>query len=89
MQTYSTLGATIASFGGPNWTKSTTVGQDDGKFGPALDRSKVKGSPVVPGSARKLAEEGEYVMFAVTILRGEYHSGIIADDVFTPGTIDR
>lgn len=85
MRTYESIGGDIASFGGPDWSKNASVGQDDGKFGPALDRSKVKGSPVVPGSAKKLVEEGESVMYVVTLLRGHYQAGIYVDDVFTPG----
>jgi len=79
------MGGDVANYGGPDWSKNASVGQDDGKFGPALDRSRVKGSPVVPGSAKKLIEEGDAVMFVITILRGQYQAGIFVDNVFTPG----
>ncbi|RYH29997.1 hypothetical protein EON65_06665 [archaeon] len=85
MQTYDKIGESIAGFGGPDWTKSNSVGQNDGNFGPSIDRSKVRGSPVVPGSAKVLVEEGEYAMYTMTILKGQYKAGIVADDVFTPG----
>lgn len=32
----------------------------------------VKGSPVVPGSTQKILEEGDQVLYTVTILRGQY-----------------
>eukprot|EP01039_Chlorochromonas_danica_P007204 gene7204-7970_t len=87
LQTYDRIGSEIAGYGGPDWTKGqSSLGQADNKFGPALDRSKVKGSPVVPGSAKVLVEDGDLIMYAVTILRGQYQSGIYVDDVFTPGT---
>lgn len=87
MRTYESLGADIASYGGPDYSKAAaaTVGTADGKFGPALDRSRVKGSPVVPGSAKRMVEEGDWVLFALTILRGQYQAGIFVDDVFTAG----
>jgi V-type H+-transporting ATPase subunit C len=82
---YSTIGATIASFGGPDWTNSTAIGQNDGKFGVAVKRSAVKGSPVVPNSLKKVAEEGDLLMFSVTVLRGHYQAGQYVDNEFVPG----
>lgn len=39
-----------------------------------------KGSPVVPGSSRKLLEEGEASIYTVTILKGKYQPGFMDDD---------
>jgi hypothetical protein len=61
------------------------VGEDDGNFGPALTRSSTTGSPVVPGSALKIAAEGDQVLYVVTALKGHYQAGIVVDGVFTPG----
>ena len=86
LHSYSSLGGDIAFFGGPDWTNSNAIGTNDGKFGPALKRNAVKGSPVIPGSKKKVIEEGESVLYAVTILRGHYQAGYFVDDVFTPGS---
>lgn len=45
------------------------------------------GSPVVPGSLKKAAEEGEFVMYAMTILKGHYEAGTVVEDIFTPGML--
>jgi hypothetical protein len=36
---------------------------------------RVQGSPVVPGSARKIFEDPEAALYTVTILKGQYESG--------------
>ena len=82
---YASIGSTIASFGGPDWTNSSAIGQNDGKFGTGVKRSTVKGSPVVPNSLKKVREEGDSVMFAVTVLRGHYQAGQYVDSEFVPG----
>lgn len=46
----------------------------------------MKGSPVVPNSAKKVHEEGEAILYAVTILRGEYVAGQYIDGEFIAGT---
>jgi hypothetical protein len=84
---YSSLGGNIASFGGPDWTNSSAIGQNDGKFGISVKRSSVKGSPVVPNSLKKVYEEGDLVMFCVTVLRGHYQAGQFVDNEFVPGFI--
>jgi hypothetical protein len=39
-------------------------------YGPAADRQAVLGSPVVPGSALKIAQDNDgYVLYAITLLR--------------------
>lgn len=85
LNTYHTIGSDIAAFGGPDWTNSASIGTDDGKFGKGVKRTAVQGSPVVPGSKKKVAEEGESVMYAITVLRGHYQAGYYQDDVFVAG----
>jgi hypothetical protein len=82
LKSYYTLGDEIASFGGPDWTNSNAIGQNDGKFGKKSKRSSVKGSPVVPNSAVKIYEEGEYILYTITVLRGHYEAGSIVDETF-------
>jgi hypothetical protein len=86
LRTYPTLGAEIASFGGPDWT-NVTPGANDGKFGSNIQRDAKKGSPVVPNSHTKVYEEGEFVLYSILILRGQYQAGTYEGDVFVPGTI--
>jgi len=83
---YGTIGESIAAYGGPDWRTSTSrVGENDGKYGAALERTSVTGSPVVPGSAVKVAREADQVMYAITVLKGHYQAGVIVDDVYTNG----
>ncbi len=84
---YASIGSTIASFGGPDWTNSAAIGQNDGKFGAGVKRSAVKGSPVVPNSLKKVREEGDSVMFAVTVLRGHFQAGQFVDSEFVAGVL--
>lgn len=83
---YYTIGDQIAAYGGPDWSSSDAVGGADDKFGPKLKRGAVKGSPVVPKSAKLIKEDNEYALYAVTVLRGHYTAGYFTDGVFTPGT---
>jgi len=86
LQGYSNIGESIAAYGGPDWRTSTSrVGENDGKFGAAVERTSVTGSPVVPGSALKILAEADQVLYAVTVLKGHYQIGVLVDDVFTNG----
>jgi len=79
-RTYHTIGDGISHYGGPDWSsnsKSHMLGKNDGQFGPESQRASKKGSPVVPGSALKLLQDGDYVLYAVTILKGHYEAGFI------------
>jgi hypothetical protein len=83
---YHTVGDSIAAFGGPDWRTTTSrVGENDGNFGPSLMRSAVTGSPVVPGSAVKVLEEGDQMLYAITVLKGHYQAGLVVDGVFNAG----
>ena len=88
MKTYYTVGEGIAAYGGPDWrTSSSRGGENDGNFGSSLSRASVTGSPVVPGSAMKVVEEGDQVLYSVTILRGHYQAGAVVDGVFNNGSM--
>ena len=41
---------------------------------------------MVPGSHVKVLTEGEYVLFSLTILRGQYEAGKYEGETFVPGT---
>lgn len=88
LQGYSNIGESIAAYGGPDWRTSTSrVGENDGKFGAAVERTSVTGSPVVPGSALKVLAEADQVLYAVTVLKGHYQIGVLVDGVFTNGKL--
>ncbi len=85
VETYNKIGVTIGCFGGPQHDVFDKVGQNDGKFGRAVKRDDVKGSPVIPGSRKKVFEEGENVLYAITVLKGHYSAGFFEGDVFQAG----
>ena len=37
--------------------------------------------------ALKILSEGEYIMFSITILRGQYEAGKYEGEIFVPGTL--
>lgn len=41
---------------------------------------------MVPGSKKKIFEEGDSVLYAITILKGQYSAGYYVDEVFHQGT---
>lgn len=71
----------IASLGSPDWSNPSlaySLGTQDGQFGPGFSsRGVVKGSPVVPGSSQKVLEEGDQVLYTVTVLRGQYQVRLV------------
>lgn len=88
LKTYESLGENIAAYGGPDWGSSfnpANLGKDDGNFGPEGNRSRVVGSPVVPGSATKVFSEGDVHLYSITILRGHYEAGYYEGDDFVAG----
>ena len=63
------------------------IGDQIAEYGPKDSRSKTRGSPVVPGSSRKLMEEGDSVVYTVTLLKGQYQPGFLdKEGNFEPGT---
>jgi V-type H+-transporting ATPase subunit C len=88
LRSYETIGAEIASFGGPDWASTfnpPNLGKDDGNYGPEGNRSRVKGSPVVPGSAVKVHSEGDVHLYSVTVLKGHYEAGFFEGNDFVAG----
>jgi V-type H+-transporting ATPase subunit C len=88
LKLYETLGDDIAVYGGPDWTASfnpAAIGKDDGNYGPEGNRDRLKGSAVVPGSAKKVHKEGENYLYSFTILKGHYEAGYYEGDEFVPG----
>lgn len=57
-----------------------TIGDQIAEYGPKGARGNVRGSPVVPGSSRKLLEEGDTCVFSVTVLKGQYLPGKMDPD---------
>ncbi|CAE7655267.1 vha-11, partial [Symbiodinium microadriaticum] len=87
-KSYEDIGADIAAYGGPDWSASFNpagLGKDDGNFGPEGNRGRVRGSPVVPGSATKIFSEGESHLYSVTVLKGHYEAGYFEGSEFVPG----
>jgi V-type H+-transporting ATPase subunit C len=80
------LGADIAGFGGPDWSKDARSLGQPVKFGTQVDRFKLKGSPVVPGSAVAVKSDSDSALFAVTILKSQYQAGYYEGDEFVHGT---
>lgn len=52
-----------------------TIGDQIAEYGPKGNRGNVRGSPVVPGSSRKVLEEGDSMLYTVTVLKGQYQPG--------------
>lgn len=89
LRTYETFGATVAGYGGTDWTSSFAppkMGKDDGNFGPEGTRNNETGPPVVPGSAFKIHTEGESSLYGITVLKGMYQCGYYEGEDFVTGT---
>merc|ERR1711933_96467 len=77
----------MAGYGGPDWSADPTNLGSAVNFGPEYtDRGKVKGSPVVPGSLQKVHSDADSILYAVTILKGQYQAGYYENDEFQQGT---
>lgn len=64
------------------------IGDQIAEYGPKGARGNVRGSPVVPGSSRKLLEEGDSSVFTVTVLKGQYQPGHLdKEGNFEQGTV--
>ncbi|CAM9625700.1 unnamed protein product [Scytosiphon promiscuus] len=89
LEQYETIGGDIAALGSPDWSNPSVaynLGTQDGQFGPGFSsRGVVKGSPVVPGSSQRVLEEGDQVLYTVTILRGQYQAGFHDGEQFQAG----
>lgn len=80
------LGSDIAGYGGPDWSKNPTKLGEPVDFGTNVDRHKKRGSPVVPGSLQKVHADDDSILYAVTILKGQYEAGYFENNEFQPGT---
>jgi V-type H+-transporting ATPase subunit C len=79
------LGCDLVGFGGPDWSRdSSSLGQPF-KFGTQVDRFKTKGSPVVPNSLVVVKNDGEVILYAITILKAQYTAGHYEGDEFISG----
>jgi V-type H+-transporting ATPase subunit C len=80
------IGDQLAGFGGPDWSRDPTKLGEPVKFGALVDRHKTRGSPVIPGSLKKIHSDGDSILYTVTILKGQYESGYYEGDKFVDGT---
>jgi len=80
------VGKDIVGYGGPDWSRDPTKLGEPIAYGSNVDRHKVRGSPVVPGSVKKVHSDADSILYAVTILKGQYEAGFYENDEFQPGT---
>jgi len=80
------IGSNLVGFGGPDWSRDARSLGQPVKFGSLVDRSKAKGSPVVPGSLQMVKSDPDSILYAVTILRSQYQAGYYEGDEFINGT---
>lgn len=80
------LGKDMVGYGGPDWTQDPTRLGEPINFGTSIDRQQTRGSPVVPGSLQKVHSDADSVLYAVTILSGQYEAGYYENDEFQAGT---
>lgn len=50
----------------------SNIGRDDGKYGSKINRTSKQGSPVCPDSLKLVLEEGESLLYTITILKVNY-----------------
>ena len=76
----------LVGYGGPDWSRDPSKLGEPIAFGSHVDRHKQKGSPVVPGSLQLVHKDEESILYAVTILKGQYEAGYYEGDEFQAGT---
>jgi len=81
------LGSDVVGFGGPDWSKDSSKLGGPISFGNQVNRQKIRGSPVVPGSLKLVKADTESILYAVTILKGEYEAGYYKGNEFHAGTL--
>ena len=79
------LASDLVGYGGPDWTRDSTKLGEPVSFGTHVDRHKVRGSPVVPGSIKKVHSDDDSILYAVTILKGQYQAGHYENNEFQQG----
>jgi len=88
LQNYTNIGSEIAAYGNPDWKSNRSqLGKNDGRFGPNIQRRTVVGSPVVPGTSKKIYEDSEFALYTVTILRGHFEAGVEEGGEFQSGQL--
>ena len=83
LKKYMTIGNDIAALGSIDFEgRCITPGADNHVFGKAGrdSRNAIKGSPVIPNSAKKIKEIGEYGLYTINILKGHYEAGSYDND---------
>jgi len=80
------LGNDLVGYGGPDWSRDPENLGQPVSYGPQVDRHKVRGSPVVPGSVQRVHNDEDSVLYSVTILKGMYEPGYYENGEFQPGT---
>jgi V-type H+-transporting ATPase subunit C len=80
------LASDVVGYGGPDWTSDPSKLGEPISFGNQVDRQKVRGSPVVPGSSQLVKADDESILYAVTILKGEYEPGYYEGNEFHAGS---
>lgn len=81
-----TMGEELVGYGGPDWSNNPHGLGKGRDFGSQVDRHRKKGSPVVPGSLKKVMEDNDSVLYTVTVLRSMYEAGYYEGQEFVPGT---
>ncbi|KAL7468276.1 hypothetical protein ACHAXS_008499 [Conticribra weissflogii] len=80
------MGTDLVGYGGPDWSNNPSGLGQGTAFGNQVDRHRVRGSPVVPGSLEYVTADNDSVLFAVTILKSMYEAGYYEGDEFVQGT---
>lgn len=83
LRKYMTLGNDIASLGSIDFEgNGITPGADNHVFGQAGrdSRNSIKGTPIIPNSAKKIKVLGEFSLYTMNILRGHYEAGSFNQD---------
>jgi V-type H+-transporting ATPase subunit C len=80
------IGGDLVGYGGPDWSRDPTKLGEPVNFGPKVDRHKVRGSPVVPGSLKRVHADADSILYTVTILKSQYEAGYYENDEFQQGT---
>lgn len=81
-----TMGQDLVGYGGPDWSRNPHGLGKGNDFGSQVDRHRKKGSPVVPGSLKKVMEDNDSVLYTVTVLRSMYEAGYYEGQEFIAGT---
>jgi V-type H+-transporting ATPase subunit C len=80
------IASDVVGFGGPDWSRDSSKLGGPISFGNQVDRHQVRGSPVVPGSIQLVKSDEESILYAITILKGEYEAGYYEGNEFHAGS---